>query len=86
MGAGPRTCTSISGVKSSWTSLYSGVFQLAVLKASSGRRDLEPTVPQVGPGRVLERDVELEVREVVAIVVEEGEEPSLEGQLCKLFK
>ena len=59
--------------------LYSGVLQLGVLKAGPGRRDLEPAVPQFGPGGVLERDVEFEVREVVAIVVQEGEEASLEG-------
>ena len=45
--------------------------------------DLEAAVPQVCPGGVLERDVELEIGEVVAVVVEEGEEASLEGQLCK---
>ena len=66
--------------------LYRRVLQLGVLEAGPGGRDLEPAVPQVGPGGVLERDVELEVREVVAVVVEEGEEASLEGQLCKLFK
>ena len=46
-----------------------------------GCGDLECAVPEFRPGCVLEGDVELEVGEVVAVLVQERQEPALEGQL-----